>query len=499
MVHKIEWKDRRNVISCYLPEDAAPDKNAVAELRQMTALEETLERLTAVSGYFQADDPRIEKIILTPDFHKGAGIPIGTVMMTKGFVVPQAMGNDINCGMRFYTTDLSEERIQEKLPELAKKIRHIFFEGGRQIPMTGRQREALLRYGLEGLLETHNDSKKSGLWRYYQPEIQEKWLNRTVFRGSVETADAEGLEDFIGSYEQLAYDDQIGTIGGGNHFLEVQRVAEIYDGQTANAWNIKKGAVVVMLHTGSLTIGHHSGLLNRQICQDIYPAGLAHPENKIYPIPEEGASPNAWSRFWSVSGNAANFGFANRLFLGFMIQDVFTEVLGVCDMELLYDAPHNYIWKKQIDGKDYYIHRKGACCAGGCGEMEGTAFAYYGEPVMIPGSMGSSSYLLRGLGNSDSLWSASHGAGRKKSRGDAIKGNDEAFRQFMERFHVITPIDPARNDLKGRTDILRKWEETIRAEAPYAYKDIDEVIAVHTTHDMAAPVARMEPVFSVKS
>lgn len=498
MRHILKWKDRKNVISCYLPEDAAPDKNAVAELHQMTALEETLERLAAVSGYFQTE-PRIEKIIQTPDFHKGAGIPIGTVMMTKGFVVPQAMGNDINCGMRFYTTDLSEEKIREKLPELTKKLRHIFFEGGRQIPMTGRQREALFRYGLEGLLETYQDSAKSGLWRYYEPDVQEKWLNRTVFRGSLKTSDTEGLEDFIGSYEQLGYDDQIGTIGGGNHFLEVQRVAEIYDGQTANAWNIKKGAVVVMLHTGSLTIGHHSGLLNRQICQDIYPAGLAHPENKIYPIPEAGAGSDAWNRFWSVSGNAANFGFANRLFLGFMIQDVFTDVLGACNLELLYDAPHNYIWKKQIDGKNYYIHRKGACCARGCEEMEGTEFVYYGEPVMIPGSMGSSSYLLRGLGNPESLWSASHGAGRKKSRGDAIKGNDEAFRQFMERFHVITPIDPLRNDLKGRTDILKKWEETVRAEAPYAYKDIDEVIAVHTAHDMAAPVARMEPIFTVKS
>ncbi len=328
MVHKIEWKDRKNVISCYLSKDATPDKSAVAELHQMTALEETLERLTAVPSYFQEDAPRIEKIIVTPDFHKGAGIPIGTVMMTKGFAVPQAMGNDINCGMRFYTTDLSEEKIRQKLPELTKKIRHIFFEGGRQIPMTGRQREALFRYGLEGLLETYQDSDKSGLWQYYQPEIQEKWLSRTMFRGSLKAAETEGLEDFIGDYNQLTYDDQIGTIGGGNHFLEVQRVVEIYDGQTANAWNLKKGAVVIMLHTGSLTIGHHSGLLNRKICQEIYPVRLAQPENKIYPIPENCTIQNAWKRFWSASKNAANFGFVNRLFLGFMIQDVFTQVLG---------------------------------------------------------------------------------------------------------------------------------------------------------------------------
>ena len=489
MVHNIRFKDRNNIISCYLPEDCLPEKNAVAELYQMTELEETLNKLREIPCYSQSANLQIEKIILTPDFHKGSGIPIGTVMMTKNFVVPQAMGNDINCGMRFYTTDLSEEQIQEKLPQLTKIIRHIFFEGGRQIPMTGRQRQALFLHGLEGLLETYHDGKKNGLWRYYQPEIQEKWLNRTVFRGSLKVDDTEGLEDFIGKYEQLTYDDQIGTIGGGNHFLEVQRVAEIYDGQTANAWQIKKGAVVIMLHAGSLTIGHHSGLLNRQICQTIYPARLSHPENKIYPIPKTDAAIDAWHRFWSASGNAANFGFANRLFLGFMIEDALTRTLGEYHMNLLYDAPHNYIWEKQIDGETYYIHRKGACCAGGCEEMEGTDFAYYGEPVMIPGSMGSSSYLLRGLGNQDSLWSASHGAGRDKSRGEAIKGNDEAFRQFMEKFHIITPIDPTRADLKGRADILKKWEDSIRAEAPYAYKDIDKVIAVHKMHNMAALVA----------
>lgn len=499
MLHTIEFKDRKNKISCYLPEGSAPDNNALAELHRMTELEETLVQLASSPDFFRGKEPRIEKIILTPDFHKGAGIPIGTVMLTNGFVVPQAMGNDINCGMRFYITDLPEERLLKRLPELTREIRHIFFEGGRQIPMTGRQREAMFRYGLEGLLETYQDSKNSGLWRYYRPETQEKWLSRTVFRGSLRAEDTEGLEDFIGEYGQLSYDDQIGTIGGGNHFLEVQRVVEIYDGQTANAWNIRKGAVAVMLHSGSLTIGHHSGLLGRKICQEIYPAGLSHPENKIYPIPENSGMGDAWKRFWSTAGNAANFGFANRLFLGFMIQDAMARVLGECDMSLLYDAPHNYIWKKKIGAEEYYLHRKGACCAGGCEEMAGTEFACYGEPVMIPGSMGSSSYLLRGLGNPDCLWSASHGAGRQKSRGDAIKGNDEAFRRFMERFHIITPIDPDRNDLKGRKDILKKWEESIRAEAPYAYKDIDEVIQAITAHEMAAPVARMEPIFTVKA
>ena len=144
MVHQIEYKDGSNAVSCYLPEDLGPDKNAAAELRRLTELKETVERLSAAPGFFAGGGQRVERIICTPDFHKGSGIPIGTVMMTKGFAVPQAMGNDINCGMRFYITDLSEEKIREKLPQLKKKIRHIFFEGGRQIPMTGRQRQAML-------------------------------------------------------------------------------------------------------------------------------------------------------------------------------------------------------------------------------------------------------------------------------------------------------------------------------------------------------------------
>ena len=168
-------------------------------------------------------------------------------------------------------------------------------------------------------------------------------------------------------------------------------------------------------------------------------------------------------------------------------------------MKLLYDSPHNFIWEKESEGRKSYIHRKGACSARGMAEMEGTPFAYYGEPVMIPGSMGSSSYLLRGMGNPDALWSASHGAGRRLSRGEAIHGSDREFQEFMKKFHIVTPIDPNRSDLKGRNDILKKWEESLRSEAPYAYKDIDKVVKVHADHGMAGLVARMEPVFTIKA
>lgn len=494
-------------VSLFLAQGDKPEKRAVEELKEMMALEETVARLKTWGPYFENQNSQVEKVIVTPDFHKGAGIPIGTVIMTNGFVIPQAMGNDINCGMRVYTTDLTEGEIKASMTSLLPQVRRIFFEGGRSIPMNGIQREAMLREGLTGLLETSKEAEKKGLWRYYDRDAQESELSFTAFRGSLRADDTEGLRDFIGSPDTLSYDDQIGSVGGGNHFVEMQKVEEVYDGQTANAWGIRKGSILIMIHTGSLTIGHQSGRINQIITKAVYPEGIPHPSNGIYPLarPDKESCTltsdreHAWKRFWDTTNNAANFGFTNRLFLGLMMQCAVSSEVRDYKMKLLYDSPHNYIWKKTINGQDYFIHRKGACSARGMEEMEGTPFAYYGEPVMIPGSMGSSSYLLKGSGNQDALWSASHGAGRRLSRGEAIHGNDSEFQEFMKHFHIVTPIDPQRNDLRGRGDILKKWEESIRSEAPYAYKDIDQVVKVHENHGMAELVARMTPIFTVKA
>ncbi len=496
---KLELDSRSCGVSLFLAEGTKPDKKAVDELRSMMQTERTVERMKAEGGFFENPDSSVRRAAVTPDFHKGAGIPIGTVLMTEGFVIPQAMGNDINCGMRLYTTDLKEEELERRLSSLLPEVRRIFFEGGRGIAMNGIQREAMLKDGLTGLLETSGEAAGKGIWRLYSREEQEKELEYTAFRGSLKAGDTEGLGDFTGDPHFLSYDDQIGSIGGGNHFVEMQRVAEIYDGQTANAWGIRKGAVLIMIHTGSLTIGHQSGRINQMITKGLYPKGIPHPDNGIYLLPERGGMDREWRRFRDTTRNAANFGFANRMFLGLMLQNAVENTVRAFGMKLLYDSPHNFIWEREAEGRKYYIHRKGACSARGMEEMEGTPFAYYGEPVMIPGSMGSSSYLLRGMGNPDALWSASHGAGRRLSRGEAIHGSDEEFQKFMKKFHVVTPIDPNRSDLKGRSDILKKWEESIRSEAPYAYKDIDQVVKVHEDHDMAGLVARMEPLFTVKA
>ncbi|SFF17450.1 tRNA-splicing ligase RtcB [Paenibacillus algorifonticola] len=492
-------KNSSNVpVRFFINDDMKLEKNALAELDQLLTVNESVETLKQhQTGYFSNADAKIEEVSITPDFHKGSGIPIGTTLLTKGFVIPQAVGNDINCGMRLYTTSLQEDDIRSNLKKIEADIRHIFFEGGRNIPMTRSQREAILKEGLMGVLASQQGSKREGLWDFYDARQQEQDLARVNRSGSFITDRVDGLDSFLGSSE-LSYDSQIGSIGGGNHFVEIQKVVNIRNHALANEWNIKNGQVVVMIHTGSVSIGHHAGLNIKEMLKDIYPASLKHPSNGIYVLPQSERYALQWKRYWNLLHNAANFAFANRLFLGLMLQKALHQSLNSFDYKLLYDAPHNFVWEETIDGSAGFIHRKGACTAKSAEQMMNTPFQYTGEPVFIPGSMGAKSYILAGLGNRESLFSASHGAGRSLSRGDSIKVDDALFREFIAKFNVVTPIDPNRNDIKSRPDILKKWEEELKKEAPYAYKDINAIIESHEEHGMAQVVAEVEPILTIK-
>jgi tRNA-splicing ligase RtcB len=485
-------------ISIFKNDDVIVDKNAFEELDNLLKLSETIEKIKdKEKDFFDIEKPEISEVVLTPDFHKGSGIPIGTVLLTKGFIVPQAVGNDVNCGMRFYTTNLSEDKIFNNFEKLEKKLRHIFFEGGRDIPMCKNQRESIFREGLTGIHETYKYSKGKGIWKYYDSNEQEKELSNVNNFGTIKTNKTFGLEDFIGN-DNLTYDNQTGSIGGGNHFVEVQKVCEIFDPQTSYAFGLKKDQVVIMLHTGSVSIGHLTGSYFKDIMKEIYPKSLSHPENGIYLLPDSEKYKEQWDLFWSSLANSANFAFANRLFLGLMVKKAITEEIGELEMKLLYDASHNLVWEQNIDNKKAFLHRKGACPARGMEQMKGTNFEFYGEPVIIPGSMGSSSYILAGTGNRDSLFSASHGAGRMLSRGEALKYSDEEFKAFIENFKIITPLDPKSQIVKNRADILNKWKEDLKKEAPFAYKNITPVIQTHIDNNLARPVARLEPLFTIK-
>lgn len=492
---RIRIRNPRNVDAMLFADKDVPiESSAVDELERLLELDETLLRLNRLAPGFVATDARLERVAVTPDFHKGAGIPVGTVMATRGFVVPAAIGNDINCGMRLHATSLSSDRVERAIPAIVAAARRTYFQGGRDIAMNRVQREALFREGLPGLHSSVPVQQDEGLWSDFHRQTSRD-LDKVDRNGGLRADTVSGLEDFLGSSE-LTRDNQIGSIGGGNHFVEIQRVERILDGGTAHAWGLKTGMVTVMVHTGSVAIGHLCGGICKNAASSIYPANVKRPDNGVFVLPD--AHSDAASRFWNSLHNAANFAFANRMFLALMALKVLRETVADCDAPLVYDAPHNMVWREIIGGEAAYIHRKGACPARGMDEMSGTPFAFYGEPVLVPGSMGASSYVLAGMGNPSALWSASHGAGRKLSRGGALKGNDAEFAAFMKRFHIVTPVDFERHDVKTRPDIIQKKLEDIKKEAPHAYKGIDAIVKTLECAGMARPVAELRPLLTIK-
>jgi tRNA-splicing ligase RtcB len=479
-------------------EQVPVESAAVTELLELLDLQETVERVAEASPDAFDQTPRINKVAITPDFHKARGIPVGTVMATQGFVVPQAIGNDINCGMRLHVTSLKEEQVTGRLDELETAFRSLYFEGGRNIPMSRLQREALFKNGLTGLCEATPKSLTEGIWSLFHGRNHDYDLARVEQRGSLKAERVFGLDDFLGPADRLSRDSQIGSIGGGNHFVEVQRVEKILDGGVAHAWGLKPGLVTVMVHTGSVSIGHLCGGRYRDVVRSIFPHGLKHPENGIFLLPEGERHRAEAALFWDALHNAANFAFANRMFLALTAWAGLRQACGDTDFQLVYDAPHNLLWREEVAGESVVVHRKGACPARGFEAMTGTPFAYSGEPVLVPGSMGASSFVLVGQGNDVALSSASHGAGRSLSRGDALKGHDAEFDDFMKRFRVVTPTDLRRQDVRSRQDIVAKKREELKQEAPYAYKGIGPIVATLGDAGIARPVAELRPLMTMK-
>jgi tRNA-splicing ligase RtcB len=471
---------------------------AVTELLDMLQLQRTAERVAEQSPGSFATAPAIDRVAVTPDFHKAAGVPVGTVLATRGFVVPQAIGNDINCGMRLHVTSLQAGEVTDRLDGLESACRRIFFEGGRNIPMSRAQREALLTNGLMGLLDATPTTLTEGLWPLFHESDLGRELPRVEQCGSLKAGRVFGLDDFMGPPDRLSRDSQIGSIGGGNHFVEIQRVERILDGAAAHAWGLKPGLVTVMVHSGSLSVGHLAGGHYRDAVRKLHPAGLKHPDNGLFILPQGDRCRAQDGLFWDALHNAANFAFANRLFLALMALAGLREACGAADFSLLYDAPHNFLWREERDGEEIFVHRKGACPARDALVLADTPFRYTGEPVLVPGSMGASSFILAGQGRPDALASASHGAGRRLSRGEAGKGHDEEFRRFLERFRVVTPLDFRRPDVQTRRDILEKKRAEIKQEAPYAYKGIGPIIDTLSRAGLARPVAELSPLMTIK-
>ncbi len=483
------------------------ESSAIDEVFGVLETADTLERLGAALGHAEAG---ISRVVLTPDLHKGAGIPIGTVLQTRGVMIPQAVGNDINCGMRLEATSVTVDRLRPRLDALERRLRHLFFEGGRGIALTSVQREALLRDGLPGLLDTVGlvsaggtarsaaarsscgSGEADGVWSALQPGDARPGR---VHGASYPTTTADAFRDWINSAGGTSYDSIIGSVGGGNHFAEIQYVSAVHDRQAAYAWGFGLGQVVLMVHSGSLSLGHQANASGLDQARAMWPTSLPLPHNKIIPMSLDERSAPARRCYLDAFGNAANFAVGNRFFLALMMRAALAAECGELAADLVYDAPHNLLWET---GDGQVVHRKGATTAGGYAEMAGGPYEMWGEPVIVPGSMGAASYVLRGRGNPRSLASACHGAGRRVRRGAATQANDADLDAFLEEFRVVTPLDHRDPAVSRRADVMAAWRRDLKQEAPWMYKDIGPVVTSLSEADVAQPVVELHPLLTVK-
>jgi tRNA-splicing ligase RtcB len=446
---------------------------ASSKLLESIKRDQTLQQLRNVACL-----PGIQKTAyVMPDAHQGYGFPIGGVAafdMDQGIISPGGVGYDINCGVRLLKTEYLEKDVQEKrkqlLTEIFKEVPAGVGKGG----ITKLSRNALLEIctkGAEWAVENGYGTKED--------------LQRTEEYGRMKEADPSRLSSR--ALERGL--PQLGTLGAGNHFLEIQKVAEIFDKDVARVFGIHTlGQILVMIHCGSRGLGHQVASDYIQLMENkLGIRGL--PDRELINAPVR--SPLGQEYYKSMSA-AVNFAFANRQMIAHWVREVFEKIMGSSKgMDQVYDVCHNVakIEKHKIDGdlKEVCLHRKGATRSFGPGRMEiPEIYRNVGQPVIIPGSMGTASYILVGTKEAEELSFAStaHGAGRLMSR-------HEALRRFRG--------EKIRDELASKGIELQStnWKG-VAEEASEAYKDVDEVVEVSHKLGIGRLVAKVVPIGVMK-
>lgn len=421
--------------------------------------QKALTQILAVAGLSHPLGGKARRVVGTPDFHPGSGgVPIGTVVQYDGCVATLA-GKDICCGMRMHTTDLTVSQFQAGRDKLVQLLKGDFFGGTRDIPQSGYTQQGMFQYGLQGWCEEQR-SRPLGRTSLMDFKQTEKETLSVYTQGMLSGSSQWAPEGLVPSdLNQVIRDDGIATIGGSNHFCEVQYVDEVLDSAAAYHLGIRTGQVCWMVHTGSRFVGQYVGQMWADLSRVNWPATVPYPESKIFPLP---VGSDLYSQYLEAEATASNYGFVNRMLVSELVRLRFREVWGDVEAPMVVDLPHN-ITLQENGG---LVTRKGACPA------------HVDQPLLIPGSMGSSSYLALGLGSEKHLCSASHGAGRAVRRGDTRDMKDLG--------------------LEG-VDCISMREERKIEEAPAAYKDIDQVIALQVQAGIIKLVARMRPILTFKA
>ncbi len=414
-----------------------------------------------------------------PDIHPGYGFPIGGVGAfdtETGVIIMGGIGYDVNCGVRTMTTPLTKKDILKKQKEIADELFKTIPAGlgsTGKLHLTEKEIDQVLKNGAEFAI-------KKGFGRKEDLEFIEE-------NGKLKGADPKAVSH-LAKKRQFK---QIGTLGSGNHYLEIQIVDEIYDKKIAKIYGLKKGQAVVSLHCGSRALGHQVGMdYTKILAEATRKYKIKIPDKELVCAPFK--SPEG-QQYYSAVAAAINAAFANREALGHLVRQAFKKVFNVKekDIKLMYDIAHNTakIETHKVNGKmkKLIVHRKGATRAFGPGRQEvPKKYRAVGQPVLIGGTMGTSSYILHGTqtGMDLSFGSAAHGAGRILSR-------REATRRFRGE-SVVNALSRKGIMIRGHG-----WKG-IAEEAPGAYKDVDVVINVLHETGLAKKVARVKPLVVIK-
>jgi|UniRef100_A0A7V3UZD0 tRNA-splicing ligase RtcB len=417
-----------------------------------------------------------------PDIHWGYGFAIGGVAaftVSNGIISPGGVGYDINCGVRLLRTNLERKDLK---PELLEKLVRAIFHN---VPSG---------VGSKGKIRISRDTVAQVLSRGARWAVEQGYgtpddLEYTEEHGEMAGADLTG----VSAWALERGMPQLGTLGAGNHFLEIQEVVEVYDPKAAAGLDIQLGQITVMIHTGSRGLGY-------QICDDNVKSmiaaarkyGIQLVDRQLACAPlnsEEGR------RYFGAMVAAANYAWANRQAITHWVREAFATVLGLppekLGMSLIYDVAHNIakIEEHEINGRKVQlcVHRKGATRAFPPGHPAlPQKYRHLGQPVLIPGDMGTNSYLLLGteLAMKNTFGSACHGAGRVWSRKRALQ---ETKRRDVE----------AELRAKGIL-VMAASRDVLNEEVPDAYKDVDRVVEVCHRAGIALKVAKMKPLGVVK-
>lgn len=413
-----------------------------------------------------------------PDAHWGYGFPIGGVAAFDpeegGVVSAGGVGFDISCGVRCLHTGLARSDILAVQQQLADRLFDCVPAGvgsTGQIRLDAQQMDAMLSGGARWAVESGWGTAED--------------LARIEEHGRMSHAEPDNVSQQAKQRQR----DEMGTLGSGNHYLEVQEVTAIYDAPIARGYELDVGDIVVMIHCGSRGLGHQIGT---EFLKEMVLAAAAHgidlPDRELACAPIDS---ELGKRYMGAMNAATNCALANRQIITHLVREVFADVLPKAALQLLYDVSHNTckVEQHRVDGdtRTLYVHRKGATRAFGPDHPEITeVLRPFGQPVLIGGSMGTGSYVLAGTRESESLSfsSACHGAGRAMSR-------HQAARNWRGRKLV--------DELAARGILVRSPSmRGIAEEAPEAYKDVTAVVDAADAAGLARKVARTEPLICIK-